>query len=127
MGDIENAIKIQVRAQYLPDQSVPNDDRYVFGYTIKITNEGHRATQLISRHWIITDAEDAVQEAQGKGVIGQQPTIAPGASYTYSSGVVIATETGTMTGTYQMQAADDGEAFEATIPVFALVPPHRLH
>jgi ApaG protein len=117
---------IVVKTQYLAEQSVPADDRFVFSYTITLTNRGDESAQLISRHWVITDGKNAVQEVKGTGVVGQQPTLEPGASYTYSSGVVLATETGTMTGTYQMRTAS-GTTFDAPIPVFALVPPHLLH
>lgn len=119
-------IDISVKTQYLVDQSVPDEDRFVFSYTITLTNRGSEDAQLISRHWVITDGDNAVQEVKGMGVVGQQPNLEPGASYTYSSGVVLPTETGTMTGTYQMRTAS-GTAFEAPIPAFALVPPHLLH
>lgn len=119
-------IDISVKTQYLVDQSVPDEDRFVFSYTITLTNRGTEDAQLISRHWVITDGDNAVQEVKGMGVVGQQPNLEPGASYTYSSGVVLPTETGTMTGTYQMRTAS-GAAFEAPIPAFALVPPHLLH
>lgn len=123
---MRNQIHVDVKTKYLAEQSDPKAERFVFGYTITLTNEGDAAAQLISRHWVITDSNNEVQEVRGFGVIGQQPTIAPGDSYTYSSGVVLPTETGTMTGSYQMRT-HEGEDFEASIPVFALVPPHRLH
>lgn len=123
---MNHPIDIAVKTQYLVEQSVPDEDRFVFSYTITLTNRGIEDAQLISRHWLITDGNNAVQEVKGMGVVGQQPTLEPGASYTYSSGVVLPTQTGTMTGTYQMRAAS-GTAFEASIPVFALVPPHLLH
>jgi ApaG protein len=119
-------INITVKTQYLEDQSVPDEGRYVFTYTITMTNQGHEAAQLVSRHWIITDNNEAVQEVKGLGVVGQQPVLEPGESYTYSSGVVLATETGTMTGSYQMRTGA-GITFDAPIPVFALVPPYLLH
>lgn len=123
---MNHPIDIVVKTQYLAEQSVPADDRFVFSYTITLTNRGDESAQLISRHWVITDGNNAVQEVKGTGVVGQQPTLEPGASYTYSSGVVLATETGTMTGTYQMRTTS-GITFDAPIPVFALVPPHLLH
>ena len=123
---MSHPIEITVKTQYLVEQSVPDEDRFVFSYTITLTNRGDEEAQLISRHWVITDGNNAVQEVKGMGVVGQQPTLEPGASYTYSSGVVLPTETGTMTGTYQMRTAA-GDSFEAKIPVFALVPPHLLH
>lgn len=123
---MNHPIDIQVKTQYLADQSVPADDRFVFSYTITVTNRSSERAQLISRHWVITDGNDAVQEVKGTGVVGQQPTLEPGASYTYSSGVVLTTETGTMTGSYQMRLSS-GDEFDAPIPEFALVPPHLLH
>lgn len=123
---MNQAINILVKTQYLAEQSAPDDDRFVFSYTITLTNRGDTSAQLISRHWVITDGNNAVQEVKGMGVVGQQPLLEPGASYTYSSGVVLPTETGTMTGTYQMRT-ESGDIFDAPIPVFALVPPHLLH
>lgn len=119
-------IVVTVQSQYLTEQSEPESHRYVFAYTITIRNEGDETAQLISRHWIITDENNAVQEVKGLGVVGQQPVIEPGEQYTYSSGAILATTTGTMVGTYQMKAAD-GVMFEAQIPTFALIPPHKLH
>jgi ApaG protein len=123
---MSHPIDIQVKTLYLADQSTPAEDRFVFSYTITLTNRGDESAQLVSRHWVITDGNNAVQEVKGSGVVGQQPTLEPGASYTYSSGVVLATETGTMTGSYQMRTPS-GAAFDAPIPAFALVPPHLLH
>jgi ApaG protein len=121
-----HAIDVNVKTQYLSAQSQPEENRYVFSYTITITNKGDANAQLISRRWLITDSDQQVQEVEGLGVVGKQPLLPPGASYTYTSGVVLATQTGLMTGSYQMQT-DDGETFEAAIPKFALVPPHLLH
>lgn len=121
-----NAISVNVKTQYLKAQSQPEDSRYVFAYTITISNNGEHAAQLISRHWIITDSDQQVQEVEGLGVVGKQPHLQPGTSYTYTSGVVLATQTGTMRGSYQMQT-EDGACFDADIPEFALVPPHLLH
>jgi ApaG protein len=118
-------ILVSVKTNYLADQTLPRQ-RYVYSYTITIANEGDEAAQLISRHWLIRDAKDNLQEVQGIGVIGEQPHIVPGASYTYTSGVVLETETGMMEGSYQMRA-DSGETFDAEIPTFALVPPHAVH
>lgn len=120
-----NKINVTVKTTYMADQTLPRQ-RYVYSYTITIANEGDETAQLISRHWFIRDAKDNVQEVQGMGVIGEQPHIAPGSSYTYTSGVVLETETGIMEGTYQMRA-DNGETFDAQIPAFALVPPHAVH
>lgn len=118
-------ILVSVKTNYMADQTLPKQ-RYVYSYTITIANEGDEPAQLISRHWLIRDAKDNLQEVQGIGVIGEQPHIVPGTSYTYTSGVVLETETGIMEGTYHMRA-DSGELFDAEIPTFALVPPHAIH
>ncbi len=120
------SVKIHVKTRYIEDQSEPLEPRFVYGYTITLRNQGEEAARLISRHWIITDANGGVQEVQGMGVVGEQPRLDVGESYTYTSGVVLQTETGTMTGSYQMRT-DSGDEFEAAIPEFALVPPHALH
>jgi ApaG protein len=114
------------RAAYLAEQSDPARGQYVFAYTIAITNTGNVTAQLVSRHWIITDAEHKVQEVKGLGVIGQQPVIKPGETFEYTSGASLATAVGTMRGTYQM-VADDGREFEAPIPPFTLSVPRTLH
>lgn len=121
-----NNIDIHVKTQYIQEQSKPDAGRFVFSYTVTVSNQGENAAKLIGRHWIITDASDGVQEVQGVGVVGEQPRLEPGETYTYTSGVVLDTETGTMTGHYQMQR-DSGERFNADIPAFALVPPHAVH
>lgn len=120
------AFKISANAFYLPDQSDEANDQYVFAYTIRITNTGTVAAKLLSRHWIITDAENKVQEVRGVGVVGEQPTIAPGESYEYTSGSSLETSVGTMRGTYQMLAADQVR-FEVAIPTFTLSVPRVLH
>lgn len=120
-----NKILVSVKTNYMADQTLPKQ-RYVYSYTITIANQGDEPAQLISRHWLIRDAKDNLQEVQGIGVIGEQPHIVPGTSYTYTSGVVLETETGIMEGTYHMRA-DSGEMFDAEIPTFALVPPHAIH
>ena len=122
---MSNKILVSVKTNYMADQTLPKQ-RYVYSYTITIANEGDEPAQLISRHWLIRDAKDNLQEVQGVGVIGEQPHIVPGTSYTYTSGVVLETETGIMEGTYHMRA-DSGEMFDAEIPTFALVPPHAIH
>ncbi|UTF59816.1 Co2+/Mg2+ efflux protein ApaG [Gilvimarinus sp. DA14] len=119
-------ITIEIETGYLPEQSAPQHSRYAFKYTITIHNQGPLAAQLISRYWRITDAEDQVQEVQGKGVVGEQPTIEPGSFYRYSSGAVLQTQAGTMEGAYQMRYPN-GDEFETPIPVFALVRPGALH
>ncbi len=119
-------ISVAAESQYLADQSDEPAGRYVFAYTITLRNTGTVAAQLISRHWIITDANNQVQEVRGLGVVGEQPLLAPGESYKYSSGAAIATVVGTMRGTYQM-VADDGTRFDAPIPEFTLSIPRTLH
>jgi ApaG protein len=119
-------ISITVNTTYLAEQSDPSADRYVFAYTITIANSGTVAAQLISRHWIITDAENVTQEVKGLGVVGEQPLLRPGESFEYTSGTAMATPVGTMKGTYQM-VAEDGNKFDAEIPVFTLSMPRVLH
>ncbi len=124
----EGKYRIDVNAQvdYLSGQSNEAEDRYVFAYTIHLTNNGQVAAQLISRHWIITDSNHQVQEVRGMGVVGEQPTLRPGESYEYSSGTVLATQVGTMAGSYRMRA-EDGTEFDAPIPQFVLSVPRVLH
>ena len=119
-------ISINVNTTYLPDQSDPPSDRYVFAYTVTIANTGTVAAQLISRHWIITDAENVTQEVKGLGVVGEQPLLQPGESFEYTSGTAMATPVGTMRGTYQM-VSEDGKKFDAEIPMFTLSMPRILH
>ena len=114
------------KAFFLADQSDPGKNKFVFSYTITITNTGDIAAQLISRHWIITDAEHKVQEVKGLGVVGQQPLLKPGESFEYTSGASIPTAVGTMRGSYQMRA-EDGQDFDAPIPPFTLSVPRTLH
>lgn len=121
-----DTIVVSVKTTYVVAQSQPIEQRYVYAYTITIANRGDSTAQLISRHWRITDANDKLQEVQGIGVVGEQPVIEPGKSYTYTSGVILETETGMMEGTYHMRR-DDGGMFDAPIPTFALVPPHAMH
>ncbi len=119
-------INISVNTAYLAEQSDPSADRYVFAYTITIENVGTVAAQLISRHWVITDADDVVQEVKGLGVVGEQPLLRPGETFEYSSGAALATPVGTMHGSYQM-VAEDGNKFDAEIPRFTLAMPRVLH
>ena len=119
-------IDVSVTTRYLPAQSQPEQSRYAFSYKVTIVNNGELPAQLLSRHWIITDGDGRVQEVRGAGVIGQQPHIAPGASHTYSSGTVMATQVGTMQGSYQM-LAEDGKRFDAIIAPFRLAVPGALH
>ncbi len=122
----DHSIKVTATTRYLADQSDESADRYVFAYTITIRNTGRVAAQLISRHWIITDAHNKVQEVRGLGVVGAQPVLRPGESFEYTSGASIATPVGTMRGSYQM-SADDGARFDAPIPEFTLAVPRVLH
>jgi len=126
MAEDRHEITVAARASFVPEQSDPDQNRYVFGYTVTITNTGTVAAQLISRHWIIADAAGKVQEVRGRGVIGEQPLLRPGESFEYTSGTMIATAVGTMRGSYQMIAAD-GEQFDADIPEFTLSMPRVLH
>lgn len=119
-------IRIGVKTAYIPEQSDPASDRYVFAYTITIANHGTASAQLISRHWVITDAEHKEQEVRGLGVVGEQPFLKPGESFEYTSGTSVATPVGTMRGSYQM-VAEDGQKFDAEIPEFTLSMPRVLH
>ena len=119
-------ITVRARSTYVPEQSDEDRGRYVFAYTITITNTGTVAARLISRHWIITDSDARVQEVRGMGVVGEQPTLQPQESFEYTSGTAIATPVGTMRGTYQM-VAEDGTSFDAPIPEFTLSVPRVLH
>ena len=121
-----HAIDIAVATRFLDDQSVPEDQRYVFSYTIRIHNSGEIPARLISRHWVITDANGKVQEVRGDGVVGEQPWLRPGEEFEYTSGAVLETALGTMHGSYQM-VADDGTEFDAPIAPFTLSVPRTLH
>ena len=126
MGNKECDIRIQVATSYVDDESEPDSDRYVFAYTITISNSGDVAAQLISRHWIITDANGKVQEVNGDGVVGEQPFLNPGEEFRYSSGAVLETPVGAMQGLYRMEA-DGGVSFDALIAPFTLAVPGLLH
>ena len=119
-------IQIVAQVKHLEEQSDVADNRYVFSYTITLTNNGASTVQLISRHWVITDSNNQVQEVRGQGVVGEQPVIKPGQSFGYTSGTVLSTPVGTMTGSYQM-VAEDGTKFDAPIPQFVLSVPRVLH
>lgn len=119
-------IQVVVETEYLPEQSDVAENRFVFAYQITIRNTGNVPAQLISRHWIITDADGDVQEVKGLGVVGHQPLLAPGQEFTYTSGCALTTAVGTMRGSYQM-TAEDGTQFEAAIPEFVLSMPRVLH
>jgi len=126
MTDRKHDITVSARTVFIPDQSSAQSGRYVFAYTITITNTGTVPAQLVSRHWIITDANNQVQEVRGPGVIGEQPLLRPNESFEYTSGTAIATPVGTMRGSYQM-VAEDGVQFDAPIPEFTLSMPRVLH
>lgn len=121
-----NKIQIVAEVKHLAEQSDEADNRFVFSYTITLTNNGDSTVQLLSRHWIITDSNNQVQEVRGQGVVGEQPVLKPGQSFGYTSGTVISTPVGTMTGSYQM-VAEDGTKFDAPIPQFVLSVPRVLH
>jgi ApaG protein len=126
MADNRYGIRVRTRTVFVPEQSDADGERYVFAYTITITNTGSVPARLVSRHWIITDANDQVQEVRGMGVIGEQPFLRPSESFEYTSGTAIATPVGTMRGSYQM-VAEDGTQFDAEIPEFTLSMPRVLH
>jgi ApaG protein len=117
---------INVRPQFVPEHSDPDEDKFLFAYTVTIRNTGEVTAQLISRHWIITDANNKIEEVQGLGVVGEQPVLQPGEAFEYTSGCPIATPVGSMRGSYQC-VAEDGTRFEATIPEFVLSMPRTLH
>lgn len=119
-------IEVSVTTDYVEGQSDPQNDRYVFAYTVTIINAGKLPAQLLTRHWVIRDANNKVEEVRGEGVIGEQPLLAPGKGFTYTSGTIIATPVGTMGGSYQM-VAEDGTRFDARIPDFTLSMPRTLH
>jgi len=119
-------IEVQVQSCFVPDQSEPHANRFVFAYTVTLRNTGNVAARLLTRHWTITDANGKTQEVRGEGVIGEQPWMRPGDHFEYTSGAMLETPVGTMRGSYQM-LADDGTRFEAPIPTFTLSIPRTLH
>ena len=126
MPDKRYDVAVAARTAFIPDQSDVDNGRYVFAYTITITNTGTVPAQLVSRHWVITDSNNQVQEVRGQGVVGEQPLLRPNESFQYTSGTAIATPVGTMRGSYQM-IAEDGVQFDAAIPEFTLSMPRVLH
>ncbi|MDO8331343.1 MAG: Co2+/Mg2+ efflux protein ApaG [Fluviicoccus sp.] len=126
MSNNEARIRVNVKSEFVPEQSDPGTERYVFAYHIAITNEGEEPARLLTRHWVITDGEAKVEEVRGDGVVGQQPSIAPGETYEYSSGAILKTPVGSMQGSYGM-IDEHGERFEAPIPVFRLAVPRMVH
>ena len=126
MSDKECSIRVEVATSYVDDQSEPEADRYVFSYTITISNHGNVPATLLSRHWVITDANGKVQEVSGDGVVGEQPLLNPGERFRYSSGAVLETPVGAMQGLYRMET-DTGASFDAPIEPFTLAVPGLLH
>jgi ApaG protein len=120
------SIEVEAEPAYIPGQSDPEQNRYVFSYTITIRNTGDVAARLMTRHWIITNANNEVQEVRGDGVVGDQPHLKPGEGYQYTSGSIMETPVGSMRGSYQM-LADDGTEFDAEIPTFTLAVPGALN
>ena len=124
--DERHQIDIEVETAYLADQSEPSAHRFVFAYTVTLRNAGQVPAKLLTRHWVITDANGRVQEVRGEGVVGEQPHLQPGQGFRYSSGAVLETPVGAMQGSYQM-VDDEGAKFDAAIPAFRLAMPGMLH
>ncbi len=122
----DSDISVDVKTSYIDTQSSEQDNRFVFSYTIKITNSGAVGAKLLTRHWLVTDANGKVQEVHGEGVVGEQPHLQPGETYEYTSGTILETSIGTMGGSYQM-IDDKGQPFDATVDEFVLSIPRTLH
>ena len=122
----QHQFQIRVRSAYDPAQSEPNEGRFVFAYTINISNEGLIPARLMARHWMITDGNGNMREVRGEGVVGEQPHLGPGQAFEYSSGAIIDTPVGSMQGSYQM-LADNGDRFDAPIPPFTLAVPGQIN
>ena len=125
-SDSPYKIAVKVDPFYIEDQSAPEENRYVFAYTVNIQNIGEVGAQLLARHWVITDANGKIQEVRGQGVVGEQPYLRPGEGFQYTSGAVLDTAVGTMRGSYEM-VGEDGNQFNAEIPIFTLSVPRTLH
>ncbi len=123
---VTHNVRVEVESQYAPERSQPFEGEWFFLYTVRITNERNEKVQLLSRHWIITDATGRKQEVKGAGVVGEQPVLAPGEAFQYTSGCPLPTSTGVMRGTYQM-VSEDGEHFDVEIAPFALHEPYTVH
>lgn len=123
-SSVTRSIKVTVQPSYLEDQSSPAESHFVWAYHVRIENEGGDVVQLLNRHWQITDAHGKIQEVRGPGVIGEQPILAPGQSFEYTSGTPLPTPTGFMVGTYEM-VTRAGERFDVRIPMFSLDSPHQ--
>ncbi len=123
---VTNNVRVEVESQYAPEHSQPFQNQWFFHYTVRITNEGDETVQLLSRHWTITDASGHAEEVKGPGVVGEQPVLAPGESFHYTSGCPLKTSTGLVRGTYQM-VDEDGGYFDVEIAPFALHEPYTVH
>lgn len=119
------SIKVTATPQYLPDHSEPDEDHYVWAYTIQLENYGNEPVQLLNRHWKITDAHGLTQEVRGEGVIGEQPVLKPGQAFRYTSGTALATASGIMLGEYEMVNGSNGEHFAVDVPAFSLDSPFQ--
>jgi ApaG protein len=126
MDDSNSCIEVKVKSMYVEEHSQPDDERFVFAYTVTIRNTGKSAAQLLTRHWIITDGHGREQEVRGEGVVGEQPYLKPGEEFRYTSGTVLETPVGSMHGRYRMRN-DDGSEFDAQIAPFTLSTPRVLH
>ena len=126
VDSLQTSIKVDVETRYIEEQSTPEQNYFVFAYTITIQNQGQQTAQLLTRHWVITDSNHKVQEVRGDGVVGEQPILKPGEQFVYTSGTMLETSVGTMKGSYQMESAD-GSKFDATIEEFVLSTPRILH
>lgn len=123
---VTRSVRVRVTSRYAPNHSQPTQGLWFFLYTVEITNESRQTVQLLSRHWIITDANEHVEEVRGPGVVGQQPVLEPGESFRYTSGCPLSTPFGTMRGTYQM-VTREGEGFDVEVAPFALTEPYTVH
>jgi ApaG protein len=123
---VTNGVRVEVLSLYSAEHSRPQEGQWVFSYTVRITNQGTETVQLLSRHWIITNALDRTEEVKGPGVVGQQPVLGPGQSFKYSSWCPLPTPTGQMRGTYQM-VTSDGQHFDIEIAPFGLKVPYTVH
>jgi ApaG protein len=123
---VTNNVRVEVEARYAAQHSQPFKNKWLFHYTVKITNEGDDTVQLLSRHWIITACDGHVEEVRGPGVVGEQPVLAPGETFEYTSGCELRTSSGTMHGTYQM-VTEDGDHFDVEIAPFTMSEPYTVH
>jgi ApaG protein len=120
-----SGLMVRVQPRFLPEESAPEENRYVWAYTIEIENRSAETVQLLSRFWRITDANGHTQEVRGPGVVGEQPVIKPGGAFTYTSACPLAAPSGVMQGAYSMQRIEDGGSFDIVVPLFALDSPHQ--